>query len=200
MRGIRDITINRLQKVAIALIGCFCYAAICVCYTQPVLAEVSVPWRSVELILMNERGEAQVKYPIKHQTALEQLTMTPEQIRQLIEQARDAWIAGDADAFAALFRQTGEFVVPGQVYRGPDAIRSAVVEFAAGHSNVAIDLHRVIIDSNQDTVQAVVEWHWEDTETKTGKRTQADDAIVVDIQAGQISRWREYIDTATPAT
>lgn len=122
------------------------------------------------------------------------IAMEPDSIRSTIQQARDAWITGNAAAFADLFTRDGEFVVPGRVYRGREAIRAAAAEFSQGHSGVAIQLHRLLIDGDR----AVVEWRWQDTETATGIQTQADDAIVVEFAAGQISRWREYIDSETP--
>jgi uncharacterized protein (TIGR02246 family) len=113
-------------------------------------------------------------------------------IHSTIEKARTAWMTGDADAFVALFTQDGEFVIPGHVYRGVDEIRTVMADFVETHSNVEIIIYRIIIDGNQ----AVVEWHWEDTTTETGKRMIADDAIVVDFEGELIRRWREYIDAA----
>jgi uncharacterized protein (TIGR02246 family) len=120
--------------------------------------------------------------------------MKPEEIRSLIQKAGDAWMAGDADGWAALFIPDGEFIVPGNRWVGQEEIRKAASDFASNYT-VKINIRRIIIEGNQ----AVVEWHWQDTEKATGRLSQADDAIVVDFQAGQISRWREYIDTKTPA-
>lgn len=116
-------------------------------------------------------------------------------IRASIHRAKESWIQGDAAVFAALFTAQGEFIVPGNRWIGPNAIRQAATDFAASSSNVAIEIRRVLIAGNQ----ALVEWHWEDTEKSTGKRNRADDAIVIDFIGGSISRWREYIDTQTPA-
>jgi len=121
--------------------------------------------------------------------------MTPDEIRRLIRQAGQAWIAGDADTFAGLFTSDGEFVVPGKRRQGPSAIREVLAGFAQGYSDIKIDIRRIIVDGDQ----AVVEWYWEDTKNATGVRNRADDAIVVDFKDGRISRWREYIDTKTPA-
>jgi uncharacterized protein (TIGR02246 family) len=119
--------------------------------------------------------------------------MSRSEIESAIGTARNAWVTGDADAFANLFTENGEFVIPGQTYRGTEAIRSIIAEFSETHTNVQIDIQRIIIDDNQ----AVVEWHWQDTD-ETGKQTIAEDAIVIDFEGTQISRWREYIDEATP--
>ena len=121
--------------------------------------------------------------------------MKSEEMRSLIRQAAQAWMVGDADAFASLFVTNGEFIVPGNRWVGQAEIRKAADDFASTHSEVEISIRRIIIEENQ----AVVEWHWQDKENATNCRTQADDAIVVDFKDGQISRWREYIDTQTPS-
>ena len=120
--------------------------------------------------------------------------MKPDEIRAMIEQAGQAWVAGDADAFAALFTPDGEFIVPGKRLQGQAAIREVLARFAERYSDVRVDIRRTIIDGDQ----AVVEWYWEDTKNATGVRNRAEDAIVVDFKDGRISRWREYIDTKSP--
>lgn len=119
--------------------------------------------------------------------------MKPEDIQRMIQNARNAWMAGDAEAWAALFSTDGEVIVHGNRWVGQDAIRKALADFAAGSSSVKIDIRRIIIDGNQ----AVVEWYWQDQD-KAGRRNQADDAIVIDFKANRIIRWREYIDNKTP--
>jgi uncharacterized protein (TIGR02246 family) len=118
--------------------------------------------------------------------------MTPEEIRFLILQARDAWVREDVTAFATLFSTGGEFIVPGNRWVGKVEIEKAAAIFFADRSDVKITIRRIIIERNQ----AVVEWHWEDREKVTGRHSQADDAIVIDFQDGKIIRWREYIDTS----
>lgn len=120
--------------------------------------------------------------------------MKPEEIRSVIKQASNAWIAGDAETFAALFMPDGEFIVPGDRWIGQAEIRKVAADYALAYSDVKINIRRIIIDGNQ----SVVEWDWEDKENATGIRSQANDAIVVDFKNGQISRWREYIDTKSP--
>lgn len=118
-----------------------------------------------------------------------------QEVLSLIEQARNAWIAGDADALAQLFVPDGELIVPGQRWQGQARIREEIAKFAQQYTDVSIDIRRVIVDGEQ----AAVEWHYEDTEKATGKRNKADDAIIVEIKDGQIRYWREYFDTETPA-
>ncbi len=121
--------------------------------------------------------------------------MQPADIRTLIEKARDAWVARDAEALAQLFTTDGELIVPGQRWQGQAKIREEVGRFAQQYSDVKIDIRRIIIDRSR----AVVEWYYEDTDKETGRRDKSDDAIVVDFKDGKISRWREYFDDKTPA-
>jgi uncharacterized protein (TIGR02246 family) len=120
--------------------------------------------------------------------------MKPAAINSIIQQASQAWSTGDADLFASLFTPNGEFVVPGKIHRGHEAIRQVTQSFADRYSDVKIDIRRIILDGDQ----CVVEWYWEDTKNETGARSRADDAILVDFKDGLISRWREYIDTKSP--
>ena len=119
-----------------------------------------------------------------------------EDIRALIKQARDAWVARDANALAQLFAPDGELIVPGERWQGQAKIREEVASFAQQYSDVKIEIRRIIVEDNQ----AVVEWYYEDTEKATGLRNKADDAIIVDFKDGRISRWREYFDNKTPAS
>ena len=118
-------------------------------------------------------------------------TSSPQEMREIVELAKNAWIARDADALAQLFTPNGELIVPGQRWQGQAKIRSEVAKFAGQYTNVKITIHSTIVEGNR----AAVEWHYEDTETATGKRNQANDAIVIEVQNGRISYWREYFDT-----
>jgi uncharacterized protein (TIGR02246 family) len=109
-------------------------------------------------------------------------------IRSTVERAKDAWVASDPDALAELFTLDAELIVPGQRWQGQAKIRSEISKFARQYTDVSIIIHRVIIDGDR----AAVEWHYEDTEQATGKRSQSDDAIVIEFQNGLISYWREY--------
>jgi uncharacterized protein (TIGR02246 family) len=122
--------------------------------------------------------------------------MEPEEIRALIETAKAAWIAQDANAIAQLFTVDGEIILPGQKWQGKSKIKAEITNFSQQYGEVKIDIHRILIQNNQ----AAVEWSYADTETATGRRNQADDVIMIDFQDGLISRWREYFDTKTPAS
>lgn len=123
--------------------------------------------------------------------------MRPAEIHAVIEQSIFAWTHGEAETFASLFTDDGEFIVPGNRWVGPLAIRKALADFAAAASDVSIQLLQVMIatPSSPEGDRVLLEWHWENTDLKTRERIVADDAIAIDFRGSKISRWREYIDS-----
>lgn len=125
--------------------------------------------------------------------AASQNSSSSQDIRQIVERAKNAWIDRDADALAQLFTADAQLIVPGQTWQGQARIRDEIAKFARQYTDVQITIHRTIVDGNR----AAVEWHYEDMEKATGKRSQSDDAIVIEVQNGLISYWREYFDTGS---
>jgi uncharacterized protein (TIGR02246 family) len=125
--------------------------------------------------------------------------MQAQEIRDIIKRAANAWIAFDAEAFSSLFTEDGEFIVPGNHLTGQTEIQQSMIDFAATSSEVSIKILQILVatpslnDSEVD--HAAVEWHWEHTDKATGNRYRAKDAIFIDFCGGDISRWREYIDS-----
>jgi uncharacterized protein (TIGR02246 family) len=118
-------------------------------------------------------------------------SMQPANLRAIILQAKDAWVKGDAAAFANLFANDGEMIVPGQRWQGRVAIQAESARFLESFT-VAIEIRRILIEGNQ----AAVEWDWSETTKGTEQKTsRAQDAILIEFEAGRIRRWREYIDT-----
>lgn len=116
------------------------------------------------------------------------------EIEAKIQQARQAWLEGNGRAFAELFSATGEFIVPGQKWQGPDAILKAFQAYSSTHSVNAIAIQNMVIQGNH----VMLEWDWEDTEILTDTVSQAEDAIAIDFQDEYIQRWREYFDLESP--
>jgi uncharacterized protein (TIGR02246 family) len=112
-------------------------------------------------------------------------------LRSIILQAKDAWVKGDAAAFANLFTEEGEMMVPGQRWQGREAIQTESALFPENFT-VAIEIRTILMGGNQ----AAVEWDWSETSKGTNQKTShAQDAILIDFEGGRIRRWREYIDT-----
>jgi uncharacterized protein (TIGR02246 family) len=158
-------------------------------------------WLSIGIILLSLMANMDI--------ATSQNSLSTQDIRAIVERAKDAWVARDAEALAQLFTADGELLVPGQRWQGQAKIREEIAKFARQYIDVKITIHRIVIDGDSRPVgvreasacaqrlcqQAAVEWHYEDTEQSTGKRNRSDDAIVIEVQNGLISYWREYFDT-----
>ncbi len=115
-------------------------------------------------------------------------------IHALVDAAIAAWETGNADQFANLFTETGEFVVPGDRWVGRASIRQVTADFCADHA-VDITVQQVIVQDNR----AAIEWRWQEINRTTGETNLADDVIVVTVANDKIQRWREYIDTQSPS-
>lgn len=131
--------------------------------------------------------------PIFYSGPLSLLSDSHSDFRAIISQARRAWLEGDGQAFAALFWDEGEFIFPGQVCRGPEAILEAFQAYITTHEVNTIELRNLVVQGNR----ALLEWYWEDTDLSTGQTSRAEDAIAIDLRGGRIQRWREYIDAVS---
>lgn len=114
-------------------------------------------------------------------------------LRTIILQAKNAWVKSDAAAFANLFTEDGELIVPGQRWQGRAAIQTESASFLKNFT-VVIKIRTILIDRDQ----AAVEWDWSETpKAKQQETGQAQDAILINFESRRIRRWREYIDTKT---
>lgn len=118
----------------------------------------------------------------------------PEQIHTLIAAAKHAWEEKDVATLVSLFAEEGELIVTGTRSQGKSQIQSLLEDFAATDDQIQIEIHQIVISRDR----AMLEWTWRQTNGESGETYIADDAIAVDVQAGKILRWREYIDDQTP--
>ncbi|MEO0801667.1 MAG: nuclear transport factor 2 family protein [Cyanobacteria bacterium J06642_2] len=123
----------------------------------------------------------------------EEATLSEEDVRQVFDQVIEAWTTPNPDLLVDVYAEDGEFVLPGEVFSGKDAIRELATAYTADHE-IAVDLKRVVVVGNF----AFAEWVWNDTDKASGETSQFDEAVVVDFEDGKVKRWREYIDADTP--
>ena len=117
------------------------------------------------------------------------------EIRTLVHVQAAAWAAGDADAIAGAFSDPCEFIAPGLWLTHPHEIRRAAEDHRARHSDVRVEVERIISQGDS----AAVEWTWTETDKETGATALVHDAIVLRVARGKLVYWREYIDRTSTA-
>ncbi|HEY9632090.1 MAG TPA: nuclear transport factor 2 family protein [Coleofasciculaceae cyanobacterium] len=113
-----------------------------------------------------------------------------EKIKQIIERQANAWELGDSEKIIADFGVDCLFVVPGSSFRGKQQIKQTAENYFAEFTDTKVTIKRIIVNGNE----GAVEWSWSERHRKTGKESQAEDAIIFELEGGQIKYWREYID------
>lgn len=112
-------------------------------------------------------------------------------VQQLVERQAKAWETADSDKIIADFAEDSLFVVPGSTFRGKQEIKEAAKKYFAEFTDTKVTIKRIITNKNK----GAVEWSWSDKNKKSGEISQAEDAIIFELEAGKIKYWREYIDT-----
>ena len=111
-------------------------------------------------------------------------------IKQLVERQANAWESANIDKLLADFAEDSVFIVPGSVYRGKREIQEAAKGYFTQFTDTKVTIKRIIIQENQ----GAIEWAWSEKNKKTGEQSQAEDAIIFELENDTIKYWREYID------
>ncbi len=112
-------------------------------------------------------------------------------IQTIVERQAKAWENSNPSAIAEDFTSNAIFIASGITYQGKEAIKQAAEDYFQQFTATKVTIKRIIIDN----YQGAVEWDWSDRNKTTGKRSQAEDAIIIELQNdGKIRYWREYIE------
>ena len=111
-------------------------------------------------------------------------------IKQMVERQIHAWESADSDKLIADFAEDSWFIVPGSTFRGKQQIKEVAKKYFSEFTDTKVTVKRIIVNGNEGTV----EWSWRDKNKTTGEESQAEDAIVFELEEGKIKYWREYID------
>ena len=121
---------------------------------------------------------------------LGQMNSAPN-IHALIEKQALAWERGDVSSIVEDFAPNAVFIAGGHTFQGRKAIQKSAENYFRQFKDTKVKIKRVIIDDNR----GAVEWDWSDRHRKTGKQSEAEDAIIFELQDdGKIIYWREYIE------
>lgn len=118
------------------------------------------------------------------------------QIKQMVERQIHAWESADSDKLIADFAEDSWFIVPGSTFRGKQQIKEVAKKYFSEFTDTKVTVKRIIVNGNEGTV----EWSWSDKNKTTGEESQAEDAIVFELEEGKIKYWREYIDKQPQGT
>ena len=111
-------------------------------------------------------------------------------IQQIVARQANAWETANVEKLLADFTEDSVFVVPGAVFRGKREIQEAAEGYFTEFTDTEVTIKRVIFQDNQ----GAVEWTWSERNKKTGEQSQAEDAIIFELENGKLKYWREYID------
>lgn len=112
-------------------------------------------------------------------------------IEAILKKQALAWEQGDVSSIVEDFDPLATFIAAGYTFQGVEAIQQAAEDYFRQFTDTKVTIKRVIIDGNQ----GAVEWDWSDRNKKTGQQSEAEDAIIFELQDnGKISYWREYIE------
>ena len=117
-----------------------------------------------------------------------------QKIKQLVERQVQAWETADSEKIIADFAEDSLFIVPGSTFRGKQQIKESAEGYFAEFIDTQITIKRIIANGKE----GAIEWNWSEKNKKTGKTSQAEDAIVFELEGGKIKYWREYIDKQSP--
>jgi len=108
----------------------------------------------------------------------------------LARQAK-AWETHDFSGAASDWLPDGMLTSPGGHVKVSDM--QAVITDYGKHFH---DLHVKVVNTflSADGKQAAIEWDWDVTRVRDGKRGVTHDAILVTFEGGKIKSWREYFD------
>ncbi|HBL62139.1 MAG TPA: nuclear transport factor 2 family protein [Cyanobacteria bacterium UBA8803] len=115
---------------------------------------------------------------------------TDKIIQEILERQANAWETANSDQIIADFAEDGLFIIPGATFRGKLQIKETAESYFAQFTGTKVTIKRIIAQGNE----GAVEWSWSEKNKKTGEESQAEDAIIFELEGGQIKYWREYID------
>lgn len=110
--------------------------------------------------------------------------------KQLIERQVKAWETANPEAIISDFSEDALFIAPGSTWKGKQAIKEAAESYFAQFTETKIIIKRLIVRGKS----GAIEWTWSEKSKETGETSQAEDAIIFELEGEKIKYWREYID------
>jgi ketosteroid isomerase-like protein len=113
------------------------------------------------------------------------------EIIALVNRQVQAWEKNNFAIASVDWLPTGELVSPGGHVAAKD-MQAAMTDYFTHFGDARITVKNVFL--SPDGNKAAIEWDWEVTRLRDKARAVTHDAIIVDLEGGKISSWREYFD------
>lgn len=167
-----QLSVNQVIRILITLViyGLSCILVICIATNLPP-AYANLPNSSITM----HSSQTQPIDP---------------QIKELVERQALAWETADSNTIIADFADDGLFIVPSYRFSGKQEIQESAESYFAEFTDIQVTIKRIIVKGNE----GAIEWTWSEKNKETGKTSQAEDAIIFELEDGKIKYWREYID------
>lgn len=121
-----------------------------------------------------------------------QMNLDPT-IEAIVKRQAVAWETANVSKIVRDFAPDATFIAGGFTFQGVAAIQKAAEDYFRQFSDTKVTIKRII--TGADNIQGAAEWDWSDRNKQNGQPSQAEDAIIFELQDdGKISYWREYIE------
>ncbi len=112
-------------------------------------------------------------------------------VRSLVNRELQAWKSQDFSVAAADWTPDGELISPGGHVKAGN-MQSVITDYFKHFRDLHVTVKRIFVSA--DGKSAAIEWDWEVTRIRDGKRGLTHDAILVDLDGGKIRTWHEFFD------
>ncbi len=123
--------------------------------------------------------------------AADEPAMTVEKLNALLDRQAQAWEKQDFSIAAGDWASDGMLTSPGGHVRVGD-LQAVITDYAKHFTKLDVKVTNVFL--SPDGKQAAIEWDWDVTRGRDGKRGVTHDAILVTFEGEKIKSWREYFD------
>jgi len=109
----------------------------------------------------------------------------------ILSRQAQAWEKHDFSIAAPDWLPDGELTSPGGRVKAGE-MASVIDDYAKHFRDLKVTVKNTFVSS--DGKQAAIEWDWDVTRIRDGKRGVTHDAILVTFEGNKIKSWREYFD------
>ena len=112
-------------------------------------------------------------------------------IDKILARQAEAWEQHDFSIAAGDWAADGVLISPGGQFH-VNELQSIITDYGKHFKDLHVKVTNTFVSA--DSGQAAVEWDWDVTRVRDGKRGVTHDAILITFQGDKIKSWREFFD------